>query len=48
MKDVHTWLLLQEKEFLADMLVEAADYDEQLSGSLMLKAAAARGVNLVT
>ena len=48
MKDVHAWLLLQEKELLVDMLVEAADYDDQLSGSLMLKTAAARGVNLVT
>jgi uncharacterized Zn finger protein len=48
MKDVHAWLLLQEKEFLVDMLVEAADYDDQLSGGLMLKAAAAKGVNLVT
>jgi len=48
MKDVRAWLLLQEKEFLVDMLVEAADYGSQLSGTLMLKAAAARGVNLVT
>lgn len=48
MKDVRAWLLLQEKESLVDMLVEAADYDDQLSGGLMLKAAAARGVNLAT
>ena len=48
MKDVHAWLLMQEKEILVDMLVEAADYDTQLSGSLMMKAAAAGGVNLVT
>jgi uncharacterized Zn finger protein len=48
MQDVRAWLLLQKKESLVDMLVEAADYDSQLSGSLMLKAAAARGVNLVT
>jgi uncharacterized Zn finger protein len=48
MKDVHAWLLMQEKESLVDMLVEAADYDTQLSGSLMMKAAAARGVNMVT
>ena len=48
MKDVRAWLLLQEKESLVDMLVEAAEYDSQLSGSLMMKAAAARGVNMVT
>ncbi|GMQ83687.1 MAG: SWIM zinc finger family protein [Gammaproteobacteria bacterium] len=48
MKDVRAWLLLQEKESLVDMLVEAADYDSQLSGTLMLKAAVAKGVNLVT
>ena len=48
MKDVHAWLLLQEKESLVDMLVETAEYDSQLSGSLMMKAAAARGVNLAT
>ena len=48
MKDVHAWLLMQEKEILVDMLVEAADYDTQLSGRLMMKAAAAGGVNLVT
>jgi hypothetical protein len=43
MKDVHAWLLMQEKEILVDMLVEAADYDTQLSNSLMMKAAAAGG-----
>ncbi|GMR07712.1 MAG: SWIM zinc finger family protein [Gammaproteobacteria bacterium] len=48
MKDVRAWLLLQKKEFLVDMLVEVADYDSQLSSGLMLKAAAAKGVNLVT
>jgi uncharacterized Zn finger protein len=48
MKDVRAWLLLQEKEFLVNMLVEAADHDDQLSGGLMLKAAAARGLNLMT
>ncbi|MEN8207257.1 MAG: DUF6880 family protein [Pseudomonadota bacterium] len=48
MKDVRAWLLLQEKECLVDMLAEAATDDDQLSGRLMLKAAAARGVNLVT
>lgn len=48
MKDARAWLLLQEKESLVDMLVETAEYDSQLSGSLMMKAAAARGVNLAT
>lgn len=47
-KDVHAWLLLQKKETLADMLVEAAVDDEQLSNRLMLKAAAAKGVDLAT
>ncbi|KRT54849.1 DUF6880 family protein [endosymbiont of Ridgeia piscesae] len=46
MKDVRAWLLLQEREALADMLLEAAVEDEQLVDRLMLKAAAARGVNL--
>ncbi len=41
-------LLLQEREALADMLLEAAVEDEQLVDRLMLKAAAARGVNLDT
>ena len=27
MKDVRTWLLLQEKEFLVEMLVDTADCD---------------------
>jgi uncharacterized Zn finger protein len=48
MKDMRAWLLLQEKESLVDMLVESADYDSQLSGTLMLKAAVAKGVNLET
>ena len=48
MQDVRAWLLLQKKEALVDMLVEAAEYDSQLSGSLMMKAAAARAVNMVT
>ena len=47
-KDVRAWLLLQEKEFLVDILVEVADYDDQLSGALLLKAAATGDVNLVT
>jgi len=48
MEDVRAWLLLQEKTTLVDMLVEAAGYDSQLTGSLMMKAAGARGVNMVT
>ncbi|MBA1331189.1 hypothetical protein QQ73_08500, partial [Candidatus Endoriftia persephone str. Guaymas] len=48
MKDVRAWLLLQEREALADMLLGAAVEDEQLVDRLMLKAAAARGVNLDT
>ena len=48
MKDVRAWLSLQDKGSLVHMLVEAADYDDQLNRNLMLKAAAARGVNLVT
>ncbi len=48
MKDVRAWLSLQDKGSLVDMLVEAADYDEQLNRNLMLKAAAAKGVHLVT
>ena len=48
MEDVRAWLLLQEKESLVDMLLESAEYDSQLSGSLMMKAAATRGVNLAT
>ena len=48
MKDVRAWLMLQKKEFLADMLVEAARGDNELGGRLILKAAAARGLNLAT
>ena len=40
-EDTRSWLLLQDKESLVDMLVEAAGYDSQLSGTLMMKAAAA-------
>jgi len=47
-KDLRAWLLLQEQETLADLLIEAAGMDERLSGTLMMKAASARGVNLVT
>ena len=48
MEDVRAWLLLQETESLVGMLVETAEYDSRLSGGLLMKAAAARGVNLAT
>jgi len=48
MEDVRAWFLLQEKASLVDMLVEAAEFDSQLTGSLMMKAVAARGVTMVT
>jgi len=47
-KDLRAWLLLQEKETLADMVLEAAADDEQLENRLMLRAAAAEDVNLAT
>ena len=48
LKDVRAWLLLQKKAALVDMLLDAAGEDEQLHSRLMLKAAAAKGVNLTT
>lgn len=48
MQDMRAWLLLQKKESLVDMLIAAATDDDQLSGRLMLKAAAASGVSLAT
>ncbi|MCU7892859.1 MAG: SWIM zinc finger family protein [Candidatus Thiodiazotropha sp. (ex Ustalcina ferruginea)] len=48
MKDVRAWLLLHDKDKLADMLIEAASEDDQLEDRLMLKAAATKGVNLAT
>jgi uncharacterized Zn finger protein len=48
MKDVRAWLSLQDKKSLVGMLMEAADYDDQLNRNLMLKAATAGDVNLVT
>jgi uncharacterized Zn finger protein len=48
MKDVRAWLLLQTKETLVDMLIEASAEDEPLNHRLMLKATATRGVNLAT
>lgn len=47
-KDVRAWLLLQTKETLADMLMEAGVENESLDNRLTLRAAAARGVNLAT
>jgi uncharacterized Zn finger protein len=48
MEDARAWLMRQKKEALAEMLIEAAAEDEQLGNRLMLKAAAAKGVNLAT
>lgn len=48
LKGVRAWQLLQKKTDLADMLLDAAGEDEQLHSRLMLKAAAARSVNLAT
>lgn len=48
LKEVRAWLLAQKKADLADMLLDAAGEDEQLHSRLMLKAAAAKGVNLAT
>jgi uncharacterized Zn finger protein len=48
MKDVRAWLMLHDKEKLADMLIKAASEDDQLENRLMLGAAAAKGVNLET
>ena len=47
-KDVRAWLLLQQKAALVDMLLDAAGENEQLFSRLMLKVAAAKGVNLAT
>lgn len=41
MQDIRAWLLRQEKETLAEMLLEASVDDEQLENRLMLRAAAA-------
>ncbi|MCU7838981.1 MAG: SWIM zinc finger family protein [Candidatus Thiodiazotropha sp. (ex Troendleina suluensis)] len=48
LKEVRAWLLLQKKAALVDMLLDASGEDEQLHSQLMLKAAAAKGVNLTT
>lgn len=46
LKDVAAWLLLQKKAALVDMLLDAAGEDEQLHSRLILKVAAAKGINL--
>jgi uncharacterized Zn finger protein len=48
LSELRAWLMLQKKAALVDMLLHAAAEDEQLHRQLMLKAAAAKGVNLTT
>ena len=47
-QDTRAWLRSQNKDALADMLLEAATEDQQLQNRLMLRAAASNGVNLAT
>ena len=47
-RDIRSCLMSQDKGELADMLLEAAAEDEKLENRLMLRAAAANGVNLAT
>lgn len=48
LSELRAWLMLQKRATLVDILLDAAGEDEQLHGRLMLKAAAAKGVNLTT
>lgn len=48
LSELRAWLMLQKKAALVDMLLHAAAEDEQPHRRLMLKAAAAKGVNLTT